>query len=184
MNKTIFKFKFINMPVTVVRSALFGSIGLLVLTTALAVFFTDLTPLDALIAGLLATFLHWFGEVLHQYGHFLAAEFVDKPSTGVRVWGILGTTLYPKNEGQVLPIAHIRRAIGGPIMSFFVLNAFILLAVVFWSVSDMFRFLVAWAIFEHIAIYTVGALIPVKIGNFSSDGGTILTYWRQKQAQS
>lgn len=179
MNKTIFRFKFFDMPVSFTRSAQYGTLILVIICTILALFFTDLTPLDALIAGILATVIHWLSDFFHQYGHFFAAKMVGKPSIGLRTWWVLGTTRYPQDEGELLPQTHIRRAIGGPMMSLIVLILFLLLGAFFWSMGGMLQFLIAWGIFINLAVFTVGALIPLTIGGFNTDGATLLEQWRK-----
>lgn len=174
MNKTIFRFNFFDMPVSVPRSAQIGILILVIICTALAVYFTDLTPLDSLIAGILATVIHWLSDFLHQYGHFMAAKWSGKPSSGLRLWWILGTIRYPRDEGDLPPALHIRRAIGGPVMSMLVLIVFLLLWNMVGSYSPMAGFLLAWGIFVQLVVFTLGALTPVSIGNFNTDGATIL----------
>lgn len=179
MNKTVFRFKFFDMPVSFTRSAQYTTLILLVICTILAVIFTDLTPLDSLIAGILAVVIHWLSDFFHQYGHFFAAKQVGKPSLGLRTWWFLGTTRYPQDEGDLPPPLHIRRASGGPIMSTLVLIVFLLLGAYFWSVGGMLRFLIAWGIFLQVAVFTLGALTPLTIGNFSTDGAILLREWRR-----
>jgi|GEM_PF-2112988 len=179
MNKTIFRFKFFDMPVSVPRSGLIGSIILDVICTILALIFTNLTPLDALIVGILATSIHWFSDFIHQYGHFFAAKQVGKPATGLRVWWILGTTRYPENEGQLSPQTHAKRAIGGPVASAILLIIFLILWCFFGATGGALQFLLAWGIFINFFVFFAGALTPVSIGWFSTDGATLLQSWQQ-----
>lgn len=178
--RIIGRFKFVTMPVTIERSAQISTFVLLIVTIAIAVYLTHLTPLDCLILGLLMTALHWLGELLHQYGHYLMAEYIGKPATGTRLWWVLSITEYPSREQGVTPTMHIRRAIGGPIMSLFVLVGVLILAILFWNTGESLRLLLGWIIFEHVTIFVGGALMPLRMGNFSSDGGTILYYLRQQ----
>ncbi len=174
MNKTIFRTKFFDMPVSVPRSALVGFLLMVIVCTVLAVYFTNLTPLDALIAGVLATIIHFLSDVLHQYGHFIAAKLTGKASSGLRLWWILGSIRYPDDEGELPPALHIRRAIGGPIMSLLVLIVFLILWMLAGSYSPMTTFLLVWGIFVQAAVFVLGAITPVSIGNFNTDGATIL----------
>ena len=180
MNKTIFRFKFFDMSVSVTRSAQYAFLILVLICTVLAVFFTDLTPLDSLMAGILATIIHFLSEFFHQYGHFFVAKQVGKPSIGIRTWWFLATIRYPQDEGELPPQLHMRRAIGGPIMSTLVLIVFLLLWAFFWSVGGMLQFLIAWGIFLNIAVFTLGALTPLTIGSFNSDGAILLREWRRQ----
>lgn len=181
MQNTVFNFNFLGLRYSVARTALYGSIGLVTVGALCAYFLGGLTILDSLIAGILAMLLHWLGEILHQYGHYLASKAVKQPMIGVRLWTILGTSLYPANEAALPAQTHIRRALGGPAMSFAVL----LLGIGLWFLvgnlnSPMMRFLAAWLVWEQILIYAGGAIVPINFGGFATDGGTILHWLRQR----
>ncbi|MEO1290748.1 MAG: hypothetical protein AAFV93_23650 [Chloroflexota bacterium] len=179
MNKTIFRFKFFDMPVSVARSAQIGTLILLILGTALAIFTTNLTPLDAFIAGILMTIIHWVSDLFHQYGHFVAAKQTGYRSTGTRLWWILGATRYPRNEKKLSHAIHVRRAIGGPIASLIILILFMGLGTALWNYTALSRLLVAWGIFINAVIFVGGALIPLKIGGLTTDGMILWRAWRQ-----
>src|SRR5688500_8535132 len=98
-SKTILDFNFLGMRVTADKTILYGSAVIFLIAAVLAYFLAKLTVLDSIFAGVLAVFLHWLGEIIHQYGHFLAAKAVGHPMIGVRLWTVLGMSLYPKNEG-------------------------------------------------------------------------------------
>jgi hypothetical protein len=180
MKDTIFNFNFLGLRYSVAKSALYGSALVWLVATILAYFLAHLTILDSIIAGVLATILHWLGEIVHQYGHYLASKAVEHPMIGVRLWAIIGSSLYPKEEGELPAGIHIRRALGGPAISFVVL---IISAAVWYfvgSYSPMTNFLLLWIVWEQILIYALAALLPIKIGDFAVDGGTIL-YWLRKR---
>ena len=180
MKDTVFNFNFLGLRYSVAKSALYGSAFVALVAALLAYFFGHLTILDSIIAGILATLLHWLGEIVHQYGHYLASKAVGHPMNGVRLWTILGTSLYPKEEGELPAGIHIRRALGGPAISFVVL----LISAALWyflgSYSPMTNFLLLWIVWEQILIYAFAALLPIKIGDFAVDGGTIL-FWMTKR---
>jgi hypothetical protein len=180
MMQTIREFSFFQMRVLVNRSGLIASGVLLVICIAAAVLTTTLTPLDALIAGILAVILHWLNEIIHQYGHFLAAKRTGYPFERLRMWTVLSTPLYPKNEGTLTPAIHIRRASGGPIISAALTTVYLLLAWLFWNQGGMLRFLLGFALINNGLVLTLGALFPpIYLPFFANDGGTILHYWRQ-----
>ncbi|MBX7251031.1 MAG: hypothetical protein K1X50_03540, partial [Candidatus Promineofilum sp.] len=54
-----------------------------------------LSPAEAVAGGVLAAALHFLSELWHQKGHARAATRTGYPMTGVRLWGVLGTSLYP-----------------------------------------------------------------------------------------
>lgn len=179
--KTILDFNFLGMRVTADRTVLYGSAVIFLIAAGLAYFLAKLTVLDSIFAGILATLLHWLGEIIHQYGHFLAAKAVGHPMNGLRLWTVLGMSLYPKDEGELPAGIHIRRALGGPAISFVVLLIGIALWYFVGSFSPMLNFLLLWIIGEQILIYAGGALLPINFSWLTVDGGTIL-YWLRKKS--
>jgi hypothetical protein len=183
MMRDIFTFHFLDMRTTISLSALVGSLLLIVIFTVAALFLTELTLLNAVIAAIGATLIHWFSETIHQYGHFWAAKRVGYPARGMKLWAVLGTTRYPKDEPELAAQTHIRRAIGGPIMSAVVSLVCVILALLFWSNAGIVRFLLGFAVFGNIGIFTIGPfLLPVRTKYLETDGGTILYWMRQSDA--
>ena len=86
--------------------------------------------------------------------------------------------LYPRDEPELAPAIHLRRAIGGAILSGVVGIILLVLAAMFWRVGGMLRFWLGYALFLDIVVMTFGAFIPIKLGNFMTDGATILHYMR------
>jgi len=180
MMKNIFSFNFLGMPVTFTLSAFIGSDVLIVLIIIVALLLTELSLPTAILAACIAVLIHWLCEIIHMYGHFIAAKQTGYPSRGVNLWGVIGTILYPRDEPELAPNIHIRRALGGPIANAIVLVICIILAVLFWSNAGLPRFLLGFAIFSNI-VFSVGALTPISIGSIEIDGGTIMRWMRKKQ---
>jgi hypothetical protein len=182
MRQEMFKFKFGDMPVSFPRSAAVGSAILMICLCIAGIMLTNLAPLDILLLGIFGTLLHWFSELVHQYGHFFAAKRTGHPATGVVLWWLLGTTKYPRNESTLPAKVHIQRALGGPIASaIFAVIVTIISFVWLRSFSEAADFLAVWMMLENWLIFTLGALFPpITIGFFSNDGGTIWKYIRQK----
>lgn len=168
-------------PIFIDQSARYGTIALVVTYTLAAVLLTNLTPLDSLIAGVLAMLLHWILDIAHQYGHKLAADFTGHPSIGLRLWGILSETLYPANEGPLPPKVHIRRALGGPIMSVLVGILLLLPSSWMWAQGGMAQFLSGFMLLLSFGALGFGALLPLDSKWLTIDGGTIWRYWRESQ---
>lgn len=170
--------QFLDMPVTFRRSALAGSLLLWVVTLILALLFTELTPLDAFIVGLLATILHWVAVLVHHYGHFIAARRIGHPMQETRPYWVLSQSRYPQNEAPLLPQQHMRRAIGGPIASAIWLVILLVLLALLWPLGGLMRFLVAWqGVIAGLAV--VLPLIPIETNNVQTDGHVLLVNWRK-----
>lgn len=182
MMKDIFGFNFLGMRTTFTLSALVGSVVLIVILTGAALFLTELTLLNAIIAAIGTTVIHWLGEIVHQYGHFWAAKRVGYPATGTKLWSVIGTTRYPKDEPELPAQTHIKRALGGPMISAIASVVCIILAVLFWSNTGIIRFLLGFAVFSNVGIFALGPfLLPVKTKYLETDGGTILYWLRRKE---
>lgn len=182
MMKDIFGFNFLGMRTTFTLSALVGSVVLLIIMTMAALFLTELTLLNAIIAAIGATLIHWINETIHLYGHFLAAKRVGYPSTGAKLWAVVGMICYPEDEVELPAQTHIKRAIGGPILSLVVSILFAILAVLLWSNTGILRFLLGYAVFGNFALLAIGPfLLPIRTSFLETDGGTILHWMKKKQ---
>lgn len=180
LNDIVLTFNFFQMPVKMARSARYGLLAVWIVATFVAAFVTPLTPLDSVLVGAVVAVLHLFCGLLHHYGHFLSAKWSGKPSTGVVLWGILGTTQYPTlTAGTVSPKQHMQRAIGGPVLSGLFFIAVLLIAWLYWDISPAFRFLMGYLIFNQVTINTIGALIPMKLGPVTTDGMILWQNWRK-----
>lgn len=172
---------FFGVPITYVRPAIYGSAVLVIALTAAAVIFTELTPLDALIAGFSAMLLFWFSDIVHQYGHVLAGRRVGYPAIRIRLIHVMSATIYPQNEPRLSPDIHIQRALGGPIASLMMAILFGVLALMFWNVGGMLRFLLGYLFLLNMGLSFGALLAPIRNKYIEFDGGTILHYWRIKQ---
>ena len=157
-------------------------IGLLLLWTGLTSFtwrLMDFPPDQALAAGLGSTVLHFISELVHNMGHSVAARQVKRPMEGVLFWGLLATSLYPKDEKKVTPRLHIRRALGGPIASFILtILTGLQLAVVSPVAAQLppaIPFIAMFLFWDNLLIFTLGSILPLGF----TDGSTILQNWKK-----
>lgn len=136
------------------------------------------TPLgESILLGLVATLLHWTSVLLHHLGHFIASQRVGYPMSGLEIgmFGILARDLYPADEPELLPAIHIRRALGGPVVSGMLTVIFFLLLPL-WSVN---WYWLGWFILlENLFLFTLQVFIPLSF----NDGGTILKNLRRKSS--
>ena len=180
-----------KLTVSAAPSAVGGAAALLVVFSWLGRRVFGLRPGAALAGGVLATALHFVSELWHQSGHARAAAHTGYPMTGVHLWGVLGTSLYPPDEPELPSEVHARRALGGPRASavFAVAGALLALAtrpiggvahggvahgsVAHGSVAHMVSTLFA---LENLLVFSAGALIPLP---FMETDGTTLRRHRQ-----
>ena len=135
------------------------------------------TPVGiALGMGLAGLILHWFSELTHQFGHAVAARRAGYPMTGLRLWGVLSTTLYPTDEPALPAEIHIRRALGGPIAS-------LGLTVLAWALMLVARpaggpiwWLAIFFFTENLLVFTLQAFIPLGF----NDGATLWHWLRRR----
>lgn len=172
---------FFGVPITYVRSAIYGSLVLVIVLTIAAILLTDLTPLDALIAGFIAMLLFWLSDIVHQYGHAVAAKRTGYPLSHIRMRTIISITIYPATEPQLSPDIHIQRALGGPIASAIMTIIVGILTLMFWEVGGMLQFLLGYTFLTNLFLAVGSLAVPLYTDFLEFDGGTILHYWRIKQ---
>lgn len=174
MNRTILRFPFLGMPVKAKISVIPAGAGMALVIGLIALFGLRVPPVEALSVALRGVFLYAFSAIMHQYGHFMMARLSGYPSTGLVMWGLLGTTTYPHDEGELAPRIHIMRASGGPLMSL-LLSVLILIALNTFPLENAAgRFLMIWFAFENSVVFFLGSLIPpIVMGDFRNDGAII-----------
>lgn len=130
----------------------------------------------AVFAALLATILHFFGELWHQLGHAWAARRTGYPMSGVMYVWVLAASLYPRDEPELPARIHIRRALGGPAASFFMSLAGGTLAILTQQFSVVVWYLAIFLCLNNLLVFTLGALLPLGF----TDGSTLLHYWPRR----
>jgi len=184
MSRTLFTFSFFGMPTKVKFSVFLGLDAIALILALIAKFLFGFSVMDAIVVGIVGALLHGLSGVLHQYGHFLMARRSGYPSNGLIMWWILGTTLYPEDEGALPPQIHIQRASGGALMSGLVALAVALVLFGLNPQGAIIRFLLGWVLLESLLVFTLGALLPpIEIGTFTNDGAVILREWRKMRSQ-
>lgn len=128
----------------------------------------------ALIGGLLAAVLHFMSELWHQAGHARAAEHTGYPMDGVRLWGVLGTSLYPPDEPTLPAEVHVRRALGGPQASAGLAVAAMLLMPLARRLGGIPFMLTALIALENLIVFTLGAFLPLPF--METDGSVVQRY--------
>ncbi len=161
--------------ITARRSALLGALALWAGLGAAGAWF-GLAALPAIMGGLAAMVLHWCSELIHQLGHAWAARRTGFPMIGICFWGVLSSSIYPRDEPELPANVHIRRALGGPLAS-------LLLTGVGFALLPLFRPLggAAWLValffaLENLFVFTLQAALPLGF----NDGATLLYWWRRR----
>jgi len=175
--------RWLGLTVTI---SMWGIISFLVIIPISAAFSLWLRHFDlasALWAGTFAALIFFVSDYLHQYGHSLAAKWVGHPMSGMHFYTLFSASQYPANEPSLLPATHIRRALGGFWVNLVI--GFLLGA----AANSMAGSALGWALMLgaiwNFFVLGLGALLPIDIkGVFTTDGGTILHYWRQSRAPS
>jgi hypothetical protein len=154
-------------------SALAGALALWGVLGVLGYAWLGLPPGQAVLGGLLAVVLHWLGEIVHQLGHAWAARMAGHPMIGVRYWLVLGSSIYPQDEGDLPGRVHIVRALGGPVISFIAGLGACAIAALLFPVGGLARYLSLFAALDLLGVYMLGALLPLGF----TDGSTLLQWW-------
>jgi len=175
--KTTFKLgRLAGLELSARPSALAGSALLWAIFSAIGIGLLNLSFAIALATSLLAVVLHWFSEILHNLGHAWAARRTGYSMIGVQLWGVLSTSIYPRDEPALPAQVHIRRALGGPFGSLLVALAAGALALALRSIGGVAWWLALFLFLDNLLVFTLGALLPLGF----NDGTTLLYWWRRR----
>jgi Zn-dependent protease len=146
--------------------------------SAVGLWILDLPSLSALTIGLVTAFLHYGSDLWHQFGHAAAARRTGYPMNGILFWGVLSTSLYPDDEGNLPGRIHITRALGGPASSFALSLAAGLLALALKASGGIAYWTAVFLWLDNLLVLCLGALLPLGF----TDGSTLL-YWMRKRVK-
>lgn len=86
---------------------------------------------------------------------------------GVRLWGVLGTSVYPQDEPELTAATHVTRALGGPLAS---IAVGVLLAAL-----PRRGALTTFMLLDNALFLGAGSFAPLGF----TDGSTLLRYLRR-----
>jgi hypothetical protein len=162
-----------NLEVTAKPSAIVGFLLMWLVLSTLGFFVINLSSLESFVGGFICAVLHYLSEVLHQLGHAGAARRTGYPMRGFRFVYVLGFSLYPKDEPELPGRVHVRRALGGPAVSFVVSVIALLIFLVAQNVGGLFYWIALWFFLDNFFVFFLGALLPLGF----TDGSSILKWW-------
>ena len=151
-----------------------AALGLWLLLTVAAQLWLDWPLTRALLGGLVAMLFYVDGELVHHLGHAWAAQRTGYPMIGIRLWTLLGTSIYPKDEPALPAAIHRRRAWGGPIISLLSGLVYGVIALLLRDISPFWYAIFLFAAVVNVLVFTLGALLPLGF----TDGSTLIQYWR------
>jgi hypothetical protein len=176
MNKTIQLGNLAGLKVMAKGNVLLGWLLLWLLFSVLAFWLLALPLATAVLAGFLATLLHYLSELWHCLSHSVAARRTGYPMSGIIYRWVLGGTLYPRDEPELSAAVHIQRAWGGPIGSLLLAGIMGLTAWALKPLSGLPYGLALFAFWDNLLFFSLGALLPLGF----TDGSTLLKYWGQR----
>lgn len=157
-------------------SAVLGTLLLWVVLSLGARWALDVGMGTAVLVGLLAVLLHWFGETGHQLGHAWVARRVGYPMQGIYFWWVLQAARYPKDEPPLPARTHIQRALGGPPVSLLLSILGGLIALLLRSTGGIPYTLALFFCLENLFVFCLGAFLPLGF----TDGSTLLYWWPKR----
>lgn len=173
MAEQLMDVNFLGMRVEIKRGIIVPLIAIAVGLGLIAFLLLKLTLVESIIGGIVGVLLYYLSSIVHHYGHHLAAQRTGYPMSHVNMWGIIGSSAYPADEGELRANIHIRRALGGPIMSFIVsIVSFLILLLLNNLAGSLVWWLLAWWTISNFFIYTLGSLTPLGF----TDANTLLHY--------
>jgi Zn-dependent protease len=175
--KSIHLGKLFGLQISLLPLAFAGMFILWIGFSSIAFYGIDTPFGESLLLGFIAALLHWTFELIHSLGHAYAAKRIGYPMIGITfgTLAIFALTHYPKDEPELSPLAHIKRALGGPIINGLLSIIFYLLLPLWsgnWYWLGMFAFL------ENLIVYTLQIFLPLGF----NDGSTILRNLRRKSS--
>jgi hypothetical protein len=174
--RTIFFGKVGGLTISAKPNMLIGAALLWLILAAVGFWVLELSPLEAILGGVGGAILQLLAEYLHQIGHARAARRSGYPMIGIRFWWVLATSIYPRDEGDLAPAIHIRRALGGPQFS---LGVAVIAGALAWFLHDanpVLFYLILYFALVNLLVMTIGALLPLGF----TDGSTLLRYWPRR----
>ena len=163
-----------KLTISAAPSAVGGALVLVAVFAFLGRRVFRLRPRAALAGGVLSAALHFVAELWHQRGHARAAARTGYPMTGVRLWGVLGTSLYPPDEPELSGELHVARALGGPRASAWLAAAGGVVALATWPVGGVAFMVSTLFALENLLVFSFGALFPLPF--METDGTTLLRH--------
>ena len=170
--------KLFGLEISAKPNALFWALVLWVVLSAIAFYVVRLPFLDSLFGGLVGVILHYVSEVAHHLGHAGAARSTGYPMRGMRFWGLIASSLYPKDEPPLPAQIHIRRALGGPTISFVVTVIALLILLAVRNGGGLTFWLALWFFLDNLLVFFLGAFLPLSF----TDGGTLVKYWGSRSS--
>ena len=171
---------FLGLRLRAHTNAVYGSLILWATLSAAGLAFLHLSIWSAIIAGLVATLLHWDSELWHQIGHAWAARRTGYPMQGITFFGLLAASRYPRDEPELPAEIHIRRALGGPKASLLVSLVSGLAAYVLRPVGGAIWMVTVFWFLDNLFVFTLGSLLPLGF----TDGSTLLYWWPRRGGKS
>jgi hypothetical protein len=165
---------FWNLEISVTPSAFVGFIAVWLVMSVIGLF-VGFSFFASIVSGLMIAILHWLSELLHHFGHAGAARNTGYPMRGIRFVHLLAFSVYPQDEPALSGQIHIRRALGGPLLSFLVTVIALLILLVAQNTSELFYWIALCFFLDNLLVFTLGAFLPLSF----TDGGTIARYWRK-----
>jgi hypothetical protein len=159
-------------------TAITSSVVLFVVLLGVAIGVLRLSIWEAIVGSLMAVVLHWVASFAHQLGHVWAARRTGYPMRGIRFGslGLLSSSLYPRDEPDLPPALHIRRALGGPTGS---LIASLLaggIALMLRSSGGTPWWVALFFFLDSFLVFTLAPFLPLGF----TDGSTLLKWWGKR----
>jgi hypothetical protein len=165
-----------NLAVSFAPSAVLGSAVIWAVTVVVAVVIFHVGLAEALAGGLIFTLLHWFSELIHNFGHAAAARRSGHPMTGVEFYLVIGLSQYPRDEPELPAGVHIRRALGGPTYSAVLVLAAALITTGMAGLHVPLTWVALLFLCDNLFVFSLGAFLPLGF----TDGSTILRWWGKR----
>ena len=162
-----------NLDLTAKPLAFISFVAVWIILSAIAFVVLRFSFLDSLIGGFVCTVLHYLSELIHHFGHAGAARNTGYPMRGVKFVHVLAYSQYPRDEPELSGKIHIRRALGGPAISFVVSVIAFLILLIAQNYGGLFYWIALWFFLDNFFVFFLGAFLPLGF----TDGSSIYKWW-------
>ncbi|MCP4544074.1 MAG: hypothetical protein GY832_43740 [Chloroflexi bacterium] len=166
----------VGLQLSAMPSTIVGFVLLWILLGGAAIMLFQVPLTEAIAGSFVAVVLHYGSEIVHNLGHAWAARRTGYPMTGIRLFGVLGMSRYPRDEPPLPANIHIRRALGGPAASLLLSLVAAAIALLLRPLGGTLGLVTTFFFLENLILFALGSLLPLGF----TDGSTLLKWWSKQ----
>jgi|GEM_PF-1541017 len=173
-----------GLRVIIKGSAVVASLILWLVLSGFAIVVMEQSLLFGVFSALVALAFHWVNVWVHHQGHYAAGVAMGHPLRHVVAFALIALDVYPPNEPTLPARTHVRRALGGPMVSVAFTGVLVGIAVPWFALAGSVWWPFLFLIVDNTLINVLGAMLPLKWIGIETDGDTLLQWWGKMEADN